>query len=178
MKKLMAIALALVMMLAVMVPAFAVTETWEKYDEEGAITTTPDSQTLIKTSTQKLDDEGNPVDAAWFTVTIPAETTIYWGEESTELIYYIRSQLGPDTGVHVTVADKDNAYTMTDDDHPDLKGLPYTLAGQTDVTTADPVLPTGQYAVQVQVAENDWNAAVISEYADVLTFSAETADIA
>lgn len=174
MKKLMAIALALVMMLAVMVPAFAATGTWEEYDANGDLTATADGKTDIITSTDKADG----TEGAWYTVTIPASQTIYWGEESTEIIYYIRSQLGPKTGVHVTVADEDGAYEMTDKVNTDLKPLPYTLAGQTDETTQNPVMTDGQYAVQVQVDAADWDAAVVSEYTDTLLFTANTAAIA
>lgn len=183
MKKLMAIALALVMMLAVMVPAFAATGSWMNpnpaYDGsdpsiDPEIPAANGGKTDIITSTDKADG----TEGAWYVVTIPASQTIYWGEESTEILYEIKSQLGPKTGVHVTVADEDGAYEMTDKVNTDLAPLPYTLAGQTDVTTQNPVMPNGQYAVQVQVDAADWDAAVVSEYTDTLLFTASTAAIA
>ena len=72
MKKILAAALAVVMVLSMSVMAFAApTESWQKVDSEGVATPAADSQTEIITSTQKLDDEGNPVDAAYYTVIIP-----------------------------------------------------------------------------------------------------------
>lgn len=155
MKKLLAVALAVVMMLAVCVPAFA-----------ADITTDGGTGTaIIKTSTQTAGGE----DGAGFTVTIPAENTIYWDAQSTSLEYTVTSQLGPNTGVQVTVDDTDKAYVMTDENDYTLA---YTLADTTGTTTS-PVVNAQSFAYTVNVAEAAWNAAVVSEYADELTFTAE-----
>lgn len=155
MKKLLAMALAVVMMLAVCVPAFA-----------ADITTDGGTGTaIIKTSTQTAGGE----DGAGFTVTIPAENTIYWDAQSTSLEYTITSQLGPNTGVQVTVDDTDKAYVMTD---ANGYTLAYTLADTTGTTTS-PVVNAKSFPYTVNVAEAAWNAAVVSEYADELTFTAE-----
>lgn len=155
MKKLLAMALAVVMMLAVCVPAFA-----------ADITTDGGTGTaIIKTSTQTAGGD----DGAGFTVTIPAENTIFWDAQSTSLTYTITSQLGPNTGVQVTVDDTDKAYVMTDENGYTLA---YTLADTTDTTTS-PVVNAEAFYYTVNVAEAAWNAAIVSEYADELTFTAE-----
>lgn len=154
MKKLLAVALAVVMMLAVCVPAFA-----------ADITTDGGTGTaIIKTSTQTAGGE----DGAGFTVTIPAENTIYWDALSTNLTYTVTSQLGPNTGVQVTVDDTDQAYVMVD---AESNTLAYSLANTTGTTTS-PVANV-EFTYTVNVAEAAWNAAVVSEYADELTFTAE-----
>ena len=155
MKKLLAMALAVVMMLAVCVPAFAA-----EISTDGGTGTA-----IIKTSTQTAGGE----DGAGFTVTIPAENTIFWDAQSTSLTYTITSQLGPNTGVQVTVFDTDKAYVMTDENDYTLA---YTLADTTGTTTS-PVVNAEAFTYTVNVAEAAWNAAVVSEYADELTFTAE-----
>lgn len=155
MKKLLAMALAVVMMLAVCVPAFA-----------ADITTDGGTGTaIIKTSTQTAGGE----DGAGFTVTIPAENTIYWDALSTNLTYTVTSQLGPNTGVQVTVDDTDQAYVMVD---AESNTLAYSLANTTGTTTS-PVVNAKEFTYTVNVAEAAWNEAIVSEYADELTFTAE-----
>ncbi len=155
MKKLLAMALAVVMMLAVCVPAFAAEITTD--DGKGT--------SIIKTSTQTAGGE----EGAGFTVTIPAENTIYWDAQSTDLTYTITSQLGPNTGVQVTVDDTDQAYVMTD---ANSYTLAYTLADTVGVTTS-PVVNAEEFTYTVNVAQTAWDAAIVSEYADELTFTAE-----
>lgn len=179
MKKILAAALAVVMVLSMSVMAFAApTESWQKVDSEGVATPAADSQTEIITSTQKLDDEGNPVDAAYYTVIIPASTTIYWEEESTDVMFWVDSQLGPNTGVNVTVADADAAYVMTNAALEDQ--LAYTLNNGTPVsiTTDYPVMKSAEYSFTVDVAMEQWQNATIAEYSDILTFTAGTTAIA
>lgn len=155
MKKILAIALSVVMLLAVSVPAFAA-----DIKTDGGTGTA-----IIKTSTQTSGGE----EGAGFTVSIPAENTIYWKALSTDLKYTVTSQLGPNTGVQVTVDDTDKAYVMTDENDYTLA---YSLANTTGIT-ASPVVNGAEFTYTVNVAEEAWNAAVVSEYADELTFTAE-----
>ena len=72
----------------------------------------------------------------------------------------------------VTVADSDgqNKMLYTPEAGVTLE-LPYTL-GATAYTAASPVVnPAANVAATITVAENDWNNAVIGEYADTLTFT-------
>ena len=77
MKKVLSLAMALVIMMAVMVPAFA-----------ADLSANPDSaDVIINTSTLK-DEDGDGVgetDAEEYTVTIPADTTIPWGTENPDV---------------------------------------------------------------------------------------------
>lgn len=155
MKKILAIALSVVMLLAVSVPAFA-----------ADITTDGGTGTaIIKTSTQTSGGE----EGAGFTVTIPAENTIYWDAPSTDFHYSITSQLGPITGVRVTVSDADDAYVMNDDFDNTLAYSLSNIVGETD----SPVVNDFQGTYTVNIAEEAWNAAVVSEYQDQLTFLAQ-----
>lgn len=175
MKKILAAALAVIMVFSMSVMSFAA---WEKVDEDGVATPATDGDTQIITSTQKLDEDGNPVDAAYYTVTIPAFTTIYWEEESTDVMFWVTSQLGPNTGVNVTVADKDGDYLLKNDALED--DLAYTLNNGTPVSikTDDPVKKSAEYSFTVNVANEQWEYATIAEYSDILTFTAGTTSIA
>ena len=88
MKKVLSLTMALVMMMAVMVPAFAV-----------ELNANPESaDVLIDTSTLK-DTDGDGVgdtEAEEYTVTIPADTTIPWGTEETDVSYTVESHLKTD----------------------------------------------------------------------------------
>ncbi len=152
MKKVISFVMALVMMMAICIPAFAA------------------DTVIINTSTLK-DTDGDGVgdtDAEEYTVTIPADTTIPWGKESTDVSYSVESHLKRDNRVKVTVtgngvmATADGTYTLA-----------YTLTGadfQGDVPT---IYPAATQTVTVDVTSDDWNSAVVEEYKDILTYSAE-----
>ena len=156
MKKIISIALALVMMFAICVPAFAAEIT----------NTAPGAQdAVIKTSTTGAT--GN------YTVTIPAETIIAWNTASTNLQYTVSAQLEPNKALKVTAAAKDGVYTMTD---ANGLTLAYTLGDATYTTTANTVVDNETKTLTVNVAADAWNSAVISEYTGYLTFTAEVVD--
>ena len=51
--------------------------------------------------------------------------------------------------------------------------LPYTLEGDTAYESTGPVVyPVATLALSVNIAADDWNAAVVGEYQDTLTFTA------
>ena len=161
MKKLLAVALAVVMMLAVCVPAFA-----------ADITTDGGTGTaIIKTSTQTAGGE----DGAGFTVTIPAENTIYWDALSTNLTYTVTSQLGPNTGVQVTVDvdDPTDDLLLTD-----TNGLTLAYWIQNSFAVMDgPVVDAQACTFTVCVDKEAWDAAPVSAYSDTLTFTASIVDV-
>lgn len=162
MKKILSFAMALVMMMAVMVPAFAV-----------ELNANPESaDVLIDTSTLK-DTDGDGVgdtEAEEYTVTIPADTTIPWGTEETDVSYTVESHLKRDGRVKVSVAGAgvmktvDGAYE-----------IPYTLVGDGVGfnSEAPTIYPAATKAVSVNVSADAWNSAVVEEYSDVLTYTAE-----
>ena len=159
MKKILAIAMALVMMMAICVPAFA------------AVTggSNAGSDTIINTDTKKdTDDDGiGDTEAAWYTVTIPATQTLAWETESKDIEYTVASQLKTGEAVKVTVADADAAYKMTSAGGE----LAYTLDNAT--FTAPSAVYDDTAKVTVKVALDDWKSVAIDNYTDTLTFTAE-----
>ena len=162
MKKVLSFAMALVMMMAVMVPAFAV-----------ELNANPDeADVIINTSTLK-DTDGDGVgdkDAEEYTVTIPADTTIPWGTEETNVSYTVESHLKRDGRVKVTVAGAgvmkttDGAYEIA-----------YALVGEGAAfnSTVPTIYPAATKNVTVAISADDWNSAVVEEYKDILTYTAE-----
>lgn len=159
MKKILAIAMALVMMMAICVPAFA------------AVTGGSNSgnDTIIDTDTRKdTNNDGiGDTEAAWYTVTIPATQTLPWETESKDIVYTVASQLKTGKAVKVTVADADAAYKMTSAGGE----LAYTLENAT--FTADSAVYDDTASVTVKVALDDWKSVAIDNYTDTLTFTAE-----
>ena len=159
MKKALSIALALTMLFALCVPAFAANIT-----TDGG---TGDSIVKTRTTTAGGDSAEN------FTVSIPAETTIPWLTTTAyDIAYTVESHLAYGKHLTVTVADSDgqNKMLYTPEAGVTLE-LPYTL-GATAYTAAGPVVnPAANVAATITVAENDWNNAIIGEYADTLTFT-------
>ena len=159
MKKALSIALALAMLFALCVPAFAANIT-----TDGG---TGDSIVKTRTTTAGGDSAEN------FTVSIPAETTIPWLTTTAyDIAYTVESHLAYGKHLTVTVADSDgqNKMLYTPEAGVTLE-LPYTL-GATTYTAASPVVnPAANVAATITVDANDWNNAVIGEYADTLTFT-------
>ena len=158
MKKILAIAMAIVMMMAIAVPAFAANLSAKDTDA---------GDVIITTSTDKADG----TDGDWYIVTIPADTTIAWGEESTELKYSAETHLlyGKTLDVDVTSAD----YVMTYAPEANVVlDLAFALNGDVDVNFATVTYPAVEKSVTVDITADAWNNAVVGEYADTLTFSA------
>lgn len=159
MKKILAIAMALVMMMAICVPAFA------------AVTggSNAGNDTIINTDTKK-DTDGDGIgdtEAAWYTVTIPATQTLAWETESKDIEYTVASQLKTGEAVKVTVDDADKAYKMT----ANGGDIDYTLENAT--FTAPSAVYDNTAKVTVKVALNEWKSTAIDNYTDTLTFTAE-----
>ena len=158
MKKILAIVMAIVMMMAIAVPAFAA-DLSAKDTDAGDV--------IITTSTDKADG----TDGDWYIVTIPADTTIAWGAESTELKYSAETHLlyGKTLDVDVTSAD----YVMTYAPEANVVlDLAFALNGDVDVNFATVTYPAVEKSVTVDITADAWNNAVVGEYADTLTFSA------
>ncbi len=158
MKKILSIALALTMMLMVCVPAFAA---------DLSVKDTDSGDVVITTSTSKADG----TDGDWYVVSIPADTTIAWGEEATELKYSAETHLlyGKTLDVDVTSVD----YIMTYEPEAGVAlELPFALSGDVDVNFATVTYPAVEKAISVDITADAWNHAVVGEYADILTFAA------
>lgn len=159
MKKILAIAMALVMMMAICVPAFATVTGGSNAGND----------TIINTDTKKdIDGDGiGDIEVAWYTVTIPATQTLAWETESKDIEYTVASQLKTGEAVKVTVKDADNAYKMTSAGGE----LAYTLENAT--FTAPAAVYDNTASVTVKVALDDWKSVAIDNYTDTLTFTAE-----
>ena len=154
MKKAISAILALVMLTVLCVPAFAAN-----------ITTDGGTGDSIVKTTYSTSDES-------FTVSIPAETTIPWLTTTASISYDVESHLAYGKHLTVTVADSDgqNKMLYTPEAGVTLE-LPYTL-GATTYTAASPVVnPAANVAATITGDANDWNNAIIGEYADTLTFT-------
>lgn len=163
MKKTLSVVLALVMLFAVCVPAFAATEPTD-------ISAVGSGTVMVETSTKTETGE----DAADYTVTIPADTTIAWGAPSTDVGYTVESHLTRDKVVAVTVAGNgkmktaDGKYTLA-----------YTLDGAEAFTADFPVIyPAAKQALSVLIDDDAWNKAVVESYSDILTYTSELVDFA
>lgn len=163
MKKALSVLVALTMLAALCVPAFA-----------ADIVADGTGDTIIKTSTLKdtNDDGVGDTDAEGFKVTIPADTLIPWGTEATDVSYMVEAHLA--RGKAVSVAVTGNGTMKTADA---VYEIPYTLNGTTNFVAANPwvydtVTDTGVIQpLTVQIAADDWNTAVVEAYQDTLTYT-------
>lgn len=111
-------------------------------------------------------------DARRYTVTIPADTVIAWGAEKTDLTgYTAEAHLAYGEKLSVTVSGNGNM--VYEPEAGTTLALPYTLEGDTAYESAGPVVyPVATLALSVNITADDWNAAVVGEYQDTLTFTA------
>ena len=161
MKKILSIAVAVLMIAAICVPCFAAT-----IDK-----TTPDGKgtAQVKTDISAVTDTGT------FVVTIPAEMPIPWNtantDSATDFTYSVESQLKTGKVIQVDVAQ--NSANMTSASGATLA---YTITGDiTAVKTTASVVAAGTFVktVTVNVAGAAWANAAIDEYSDTLTFTAQ-----
>lgn len=161
MKKILSIAVAVLMIAAICVPCFAAT-----IDK-----TTPDGKgtAQVKTDISAVTDSGT------FIVTIPAEMPIPWNtantDSSKDFTYSVESQLKTGKRIQVDVAQ--NSANMTSASGATLA---YTITGDiTAVKTTASVVAAGTFVktVTVNVAGVAWANAAIDEYSDTLTFTAQ-----
>ena len=156
MKKVISIALALVMMMAIMVPAFA--EELNANVQSGTAT--------VQTDTSAITGDGT------YTVTYPATMNILWEDtEATEFTYTVTSQLKTGKLVNVKLADEDGEYKMV---NANGDALAYVLGGAVDGTTTNPVVTDAEFKYDITVA--DWTNIPIDTYEDTLTFTVSVVD--
>ena len=168
MKKILSVLLAVSMLLALCIPAFAADITTDGGTDD----------IIIKTA--MLKDTVGDIDAESFKVTIPADTTLPWGtaDTLTTLPYYVESHLKFGKRLTVAVAN-DGANTMKYTVGGTTMTLAYTLGGDKNFDTVTPVAYDTvndrgvEKTLTVSVAGDDWNTAVVGEYADTLTFTVD-----
>lgn len=155
MKKIVSILLAVMMIAAIAVPSFAATIT-EKSDPK-----TADVQVMTKTTDKDNNDPEN------YTVTIPAEIAVPWGEKTAWNAHYtVNSQLKLGAKLKVSAA-AENEGKMTN--AATDKFLTFTVAGG-DVTEYPELNKNVESATTVTIA--DFNAP-IAEYVGHMTYTVE-----
>lgn len=152
MKKVISVLMAVAMLAALMVPAFALDKTLDE--------NTKSDTAEVKTNYDNLEATGG-----YYTVTYPAETKITWGTVDTTIQYNVTTQLIPTATLNVTV--KQNNAAM---ESATGQQLPYTLSGAgTDVTGIGPFVDT-DYELNINVTA--WGDVPVDSYSDTLTFEA------
>lgn len=161
MKKITAIVMALVMMMAIAVPTFAAS----------LDVNTQSGDAIVITDTSGIVGDGT------YTVTYPATMSLTWGAETTGFQYSVESQLKTGKCVAVEIIDKDaNGLVMV---NAGGATLAYSLSGETTAKTTAPVVTTADatFDYSVDVAKTAWDAAAFDTYQDTLTFSSEVVDL-
>ena len=157
MKKVISVLMAVAMLAALMVPAFALDKTLDE--------NTKSDTAEVKTNYDNLKATGG-----YYTVTYPAETTIAWGTEDTTIQYNVTTQLIPTATLNVTVAQNNPAMKSATGQQ-----LPYTLSGAgTNVTGIGPFVDT-DYELNINVTA--WGDVPVDDYSDQLTFTATVAGL-
>ena len=155
MKKIVSILLAVMMIAAIAVPSFAATIT-EKSDPK-----TAEVQVMTKTTDKDNNDPEN------YTVTIPAEIAVPWGEKTAWNAHYtVNSHLKLGAKLKVSAA-AENEGKMTN--AATDKFLTFTVAGG-DVTEYPELNKNVESATTVTIA--DFNAP-IAEYVGHMTYTVE-----
>ncbi len=159
MKKVISLVMALVMMMAIMVPAFAA--------ELNATTQSGTAQ--VVTDTSAITGDGT------YTVTYPATMNIVWNTVTTNFSYSVDSNLRTGKCVQVVVADTGDGLNMLNATNATLA---YTLTGTTTAKTTSPVVTAenATFTYSIVVEESAWNAAAIDTYSDTLTFTSTVVD--
>lgn len=155
MKKIVSILLAVMMIAAIAVPSFAATITKESDPK------TADVQVMTKTTDKDNNDPEN------YTVTIPAEIAVPWGEkEARDAHYTVNSQLKLGAKLKVSAA-AENEGKMTN--AATDKFLTFTVAGG-EVAEYPELNKNVESSTTVTIA--DFNAP-IAEYVGHMTYTVE-----
>ncbi len=163
MKKVISLVMALVMMMAICVPAFAADLTG------GSTAEVQSGDATVQTDTSGVVGDGT------YTVTYPATMSLTWGTVATPFTYSVTSQLKAGKNVTVTIADKDaDGSIMKNDGGVEL---PYAITGATTGSTTAEVVTDETFNISVDVTTAAWNAVAFDDYSDVVTFSSEVTNL-
>ena len=114
-------------------------------------------------------------EATSYTVTFPAETTIYWGVESTDFTYNVKCQLKSNDRLNVTVAKEDGTTDLKAIASGNTATLPFSVAGTTAYTSASAVVADEAVNAAVNIASADWAKVPVDEYEGNLTLTVSIA---
>ena len=160
MKKLISVVLAVLMISAICVPAFAA-------PAEQTITTPTSGTAVVKVKEDSLDP------AEWYVVKIPADKEIAWDTTSVDMSYSVACQLEEGKSIDVTVTDS-NSNKMTDTEGGD-DTIAFTPTGFTDghfdaVTSVGDASPVS-HTVTLSILPTAWDGIAISIYQTTLTYT-------
>ena len=154
MKNFISVVLALVMMMAVMVPAFAAT--LDVNTQSGSSTVLVDG----------ITDKGEGT----YSVEIPASVDLTWGDTTKAGEYKITSQVQTDKRVKVSVSkekDLTNAANET---------IEFAVADATTGVATSAVVNEEAHAFNLTINASEWATASIAAYEGTITFEAEIVD--
>lgn len=158
MKKVLSVALAVLMICAISIPAFAVVE--NSLTDKGA--NTGDAMVKVDTGTMA---------GGTFEVRYPAETHISWNTKNTDIQYTSTTHLEAGKQLSVKVTKHKDYEQMKYLDYT----LDYTLGGDTDVTV-DTVTTTQTNTLNIGITEENWKTAPVAGYEAHLTFTVAVVD--
>ncbi len=155
MKKILAIVMAIVMMMAIAVPAFAAEIKKDDANQSG--------QATVATTTDDTD--------ATYTVSYPASFTFAWDDvEAKDADYSVTSQLPIGAKLTVSVA-ADNEAKMTSTTATNYL-LTYTLAGSISATEYSEINNgAGPDDIKISIAQEQYDAAVPAVYQGTVTYT-------
>lgn len=151
MKKIISVVLALVMMMAICVPAFAATL--------NATTQSGNSTVLV----DGVSDKGDGT----YSVEIPASVDLTWGDTTKAGEYKITSQVQTEKRVKVALAkakDLTNAANET---------IEFAVADATTGIANSAVVNNEAHTFNLTIDASEWAAASIAAYEGTITFTAE-----
>lgn len=187
MKKLLAVVLALVMMFAVCVPAFATVTT----NGNNIVVTGEENEPQQEANAYVYTTDELPAGDHAYTVTIPAETPITWKSEYTPFTYTVAAQLPLGKRLQLAVKSENlknlgeprrltNAATDS--------YIPYTYAKPTGTegvyqevdslsyTTDTEVLRSTPRTFYLHILDTAWTDIPVAQYEDHLTFVIDIVD--
>ena len=156
MKKIISIVMAVVMMMAVMVPVFAADLTINNTSGEATV------------KVDGIDDMGE----GSYTVSIPATIDVLWGKDGLDS-YYITNQLQTGKKVKVTLANTKDLTNVNDANET----IVFEVADQTDgLSASSVVIDKEEHKFDITIAADEWAKASISDYSGTITFTSEIVD--
>ncbi len=153
MKKIIAIMMALVMMMAIAVPAFAGTL--------NSAANTGDT-TVIVDGTQGIGD-------GTYSVTIPATVNLTWGNDGADE-YSITSHLVSGKRVKVTLAKSKDLTSAANN------VIEFTATDATNGISATEVVTDEAHAFDITITSGAWDAVPYDVYEGLISFSSEVVD--
>lgn len=187
MKKLLAVVLALVMMFAVCVPAFATVTN----NGNSIVITGEENEPQQEAKAHVYTTDELPTGDHAYTVTIPAETEIIWKTEYTPFTYTVAAQLplGKRLQIAVKSVNLDQLGAPRRLTNAGTESyIPYTYAKPTGVegsyeeadslsyTTTTEVLNSTPRTFYLHIQNADWTNIPVAQYEDHLTFVIDIVD--